>query len=277
MRAAGNVSGVVSASAIAWEPTTNTWLNLAALVQPRARVAGDTTGASTNIIGGRTPAGDFTGSQDNQVYVCNAATQTATVSPTRTATATNTAVPSTATSTYTPTFTPTDTPTDTPTGIASGTPTNTPTNTPTDTPTDTPTSLATDTYTPVPTDTAMSTATNTPTETPANTATDIATPSLTSTSTPTPATQLVGHLTWQGPLSQPSTRQQLPVTLTLCVSGTPTSYKRDHRPLRLLHGHYFRWQRAPTTVGQGSQQYLAVSGTATLSGGRTPRRWRWAS
>src|SRR4051794_34492608 len=43
--------------------------------------------------------------------------------------------------------------------------------------------------------------------------------------TPTPVQALlVGHVTWQGPPAQPSAGQQLPITLTLCVSGTPTAY-----------------------------------------------------
>src|SRR4051812_40648068 len=39
--------------------------------------------------------------------------------------------------------------------------------------------------------------------------------------TGTPAALLVGHVTWQGPLPQPSTHQQLPLTLTLHLDTNP--------------------------------------------------------
>jgi hypothetical protein len=35
---------------------------------------------------------------------------------------------------------------------------------------------------------------------------------------------LVGHVIWQGRPAQPSALQQLPLTLTLTLDGTPTSY-----------------------------------------------------
>src|SRR5206468_984275 len=44
------------------------------------------------------------------------------------------------------------------------------------------------------------------------------------TNTPTPAGVIVGHVTWQG-IPQPDARNNgITATLSLCVSGTPTSY-----------------------------------------------------
>ena len=96
---------------------------------------------------------------------------------------------------------------------------------------------------------------STPTPTPAST------PGL----TPTPAASLlVGHLTWQGPLAQPNARQQLPLTLSLCVGGTPANYSMTTDSsgfftvtLSLPSGSYNWRAKGP--------KYLATAGTATLT------------
>jgi len=110
--------------------------------------------------------------------------------------------------------------------------------------------------------------------TPAATATSTATPSSTVTPTPsatstnTPGVVLVGHVNWQGPPAQPSTRQQLPITLTLCVAGTPAVYGATTDSSGfftvttvLPSGSYNWWAKGP--------KYLATSGTSTLAGGGT--------
>ena len=106
------------------------------------------------------------------------------------------------------------------------------------------------------------------TSTPTPTNTPTATPSTTPTSTPTPVTLLVGHVTWQGPPAQPNVRQQLPITITLCVSGTPISYGATTNSsgfftvtASLPSGSYNWRVKGP--------KYLATSGTASLAGGGT--------
>jgi len=106
--AGGDVNFATSNSAIAWDPATNTWSNLANMVQARDYLAGTTAGQSFYAV-----AGDFgpgTPTNDNQQYT---ETPCATPTPTPTATATPTAT-STATATPTPTPTPTPTSTSTP-------------------------------------------------------------------------------------------------------------------------------------------------------------------
>jgi hypothetical protein len=136
--AGGDVNFAISTSAIAWDPGTNTWSNLANMVQARDYLAGATAGQSFYALAGNSAPG--TPTNDNQQY-----TETPCASPTPTATATPTATP-TASSTATATATPTPTPT--PAVTATATPTVTPTATPTVTPTATPTPTPTPTSTP---------------------------------------------------------------------------------------------------------------------------------
>ena len=74
-----------------------------------------------------------------------------------------------------------------------------------------------------PTNTALPTDTPTDTPVPTDTFTPTAVPTSTPTFTPGPAI-FVGHVTWQGPPAQPSTGQQLPITLTLKMGATEINY-----------------------------------------------------
>ncbi len=110
-----------------------------------------------------------------------------------------------------------------------------------------------------PSNTLTATRTNTSTVVPVTTATTL-------TSTPAPAGVLVGHVVWQGPPAQPSARQQLPYTLTLCVAGNSVSYSGVTDA-----GGFFT---VTTGLANGSYnwrikgpRYLANAGTLTLSSG----------
>src|SRR5215831_3586670 len=95
--AGGDVNFGVSTSAIAWDPGTNTWNNLADMVQARDYLAGATAGQSFFAVAGS--SGPGTGTSDNQQYTETCATPTPTSTPT------------------TPTPSPTPTPTPSPTPI----------------------------------------------------------------------------------------------------------------------------------------------------------------
>ena len=88
-------------------------------------------------------------------------------------------------------------------------------------------------YTGPPMSTATPTISATPTATPTRipkpsdtvvAATKTTTPTSTPTGTPTGAYWLVGHVTWQGRPAQPSSLQQLPITLTLKQGNTEVNY-----------------------------------------------------
>jgi hypothetical protein len=147
-------------------------------------------------------------------------------------------------------------------GCAGGTatPTNTPlaTNTPTDTPTDTPT------FTPAITDTP----TDTPSNTPSNTATNTAT--RTPTNTPIPAGVLVAHVVWQARGTQPSSLQQMPITLTLKSGATEVNY-----PIQVTDPSGF-FTTTVSTLPPGTYNwrvkgpsYLSTAGVVTMPGGTT--------
>src|SRR5262249_38607631 len=137
--AGGDVNFVISTSAIAWDPATNTWCDLPNMIQARDYLAGATAGQSFYAVAGGSAPG--TGTNDNQQYTetgLATPTPTPTATPTTTATSSATTTPtSTATASSTTTATPTSTPT--PTVMPSLTPTTTPTLTPTSTPRVTPT------------------------------------------------------------------------------------------------------------------------------------------
>jgi hypothetical protein len=122
--AGGDVNFATSTSAIAWDPATNTWTNLANMIQPRDLLAGATAGQSFYAVAGNSAPG--TGTNDNQQY-----TESGCATPTPTATATATA---SSTATMTPTPTPALTPTVTPTSTTTPTPTPTATSSATSTP-----------------------------------------------------------------------------------------------------------------------------------------------
>lgn len=117
------------------------------------------------------------------------------------------------------------------------------------------------------------TPTNTPlaTNTPTNTGTPTNTPTYTNTPTNTPTATspavLVGHVAWEGPAAQPSSRQQLPITLTLKLGTTEANYTgltTDAAgfftvPVHTLPNDLYSWRvKGP--------RYLATSGTVDLKG-----------
>ena len=77
--AGGDVNFAISTSAIAWDPVTNTWSDLANMVQARDYLAGATAGQSFYAVAGNSVPGSPT--NDNQQYTetaCGAPTPTAT-------------------------------------------------------------------------------------------------------------------------------------------------------------------------------------------------------
>lgn len=78
---------------------------------------------------------------------------------------------------------------------------------------------------------------------------------------------LVGHVTWEGRPPQPHAANQLPITLTLSLSATTTSYINEQTDARgvftvpvttLPNGSYNWWAKGP--------QFLATGGTVALTG-----------
>ncbi len=80
--AGGDVNFAISNSAIAWDPTTNTWNNLPNMVQTRDYLAGATAGQSFYAVAGNSAPG--TPTNDNQQYTetCATPTPTPTATPT---------------------------------------------------------------------------------------------------------------------------------------------------------------------------------------------------
>ena len=74
----GNPSANISNSVISWDATTNTWLNLPDMLQPRALMAGAVLNGSLFVIAGRPPVINFIGSNDNQKLNCPPPTFTVT-------------------------------------------------------------------------------------------------------------------------------------------------------------------------------------------------------
>jgi hypothetical protein len=119
--AGGDVNFAISNSAIAWDPGSNTWSEVANMIQARDYLAGAVAGQSFYAVAGNSGVG--TPADDNQQYTeipCATPTPTATASATPTATL----VPSpTVTVTPPPTASPTTTITPTPTTPPRVTPT----------------------------------------------------------------------------------------------------------------------------------------------------------
>jgi len=80
--AGGDVNFAISTSAIAWDPATNTWTNLANMVQARDYLAGATAGQSFYAVAGNSAPGTPTG--DNQQYTEIPCGATPTPTPTST-------------------------------------------------------------------------------------------------------------------------------------------------------------------------------------------------
>jgi N-acetylneuraminic acid mutarotase len=81
--AGGDVNFAISTNAIAWDPATNTWSNLANMVQARDYLAGATAGQSFYAVAGNSAPG--TPTNDNQQYTempCATPTPTPTATPT---------------------------------------------------------------------------------------------------------------------------------------------------------------------------------------------------
>ena len=104
---------------------------------------------------------------------------------------------------------------------------------------------------------------------PSPTSTPTRTPTATNTPTPTvtPWIRLVGHVTWQGRPAQPNALNQLPITLTLQLSGNETHYPNLTTDTSgfftvsvqtLPNGMYNWWVKGP--------RYLAANGTVNLTG-----------
>ncbi len=108
--------------------------------------------------------------------------------------------------------------------------------------------------------------TATPTSTPSPTWTATQTPIPIATDTPIPAPMLVGHVTWQGRSAQPSTLQQLPITLSLKSETTEVNYANQ------TTGADGTFTVSTQGLAPGSYswrvkgaKYLANSGSVTLS------------
>jgi N-acetylneuraminic acid mutarotase len=80
--AGGDVNFAISTSAIAWDPATNTWSNLANMIQARDYLAGATAGQSFYAIAGNSAPGTPTGNNQQYTEIPCGATPT----PTPTAT-----------------------------------------------------------------------------------------------------------------------------------------------------------------------------------------------
>jgi hypothetical protein len=88
--AGGDVNFAPSTSAIAWDPTTNTWCDVPNMVQARDYLAGATTGQAFYAVAGASAPG--TGTNDNQQYI-EQGFDTPTPTPTATPTASSTSTP----------------------------------------------------------------------------------------------------------------------------------------------------------------------------------------
>lgn len=105
-------------------------------------------------------------------------------------------------------------------------------------------------------------------------------PSATPTSTPTATVEsiLIGHITWQGRPTQPNTRQQLPITVTLKSSSTEVNYSNQTTdasgfftlPVSGLSSGTYNWRAKSAQIGSSPPEYnpgfLATSGSLVLAG-----------
>ena len=68
--AGGYVNDIIDNSAIAWDPTSNTWSAIDPMPQAEARSDGDAIGGTAlYVVGGRTPTDSFVGSNFNQRWM----------------------------------------------------------------------------------------------------------------------------------------------------------------------------------------------------------------
>ncbi len=74
----GTATANISTSAVAWHPTSNTWLTLSAMSAERARMTGGVLSGSMHVIGGRSVASPgFNGTSENQKLTLTAAASAA--------------------------------------------------------------------------------------------------------------------------------------------------------------------------------------------------------
>ncbi len=66
----GTAAANLSAAVTQWNPTTNTWSDLPSMLQARARMSGSVVNGAFHVIGGRSSAGGFAGTNDNQRLFC---------------------------------------------------------------------------------------------------------------------------------------------------------------------------------------------------------------
>ena len=70
----GTAAANLSATAIEWDPMANVWNTLPSMAQARSRMTGAVLNGSFYVIGGRSSAGGFGGTADNQKLFCIPAT-----------------------------------------------------------------------------------------------------------------------------------------------------------------------------------------------------------
>jgi len=68
--AGGTATANLSATAIKWDPVSNTWGSVPDMLAARARMTGAVIGSAFHVIGGRSSAGGFNGTNDNQRLFC---------------------------------------------------------------------------------------------------------------------------------------------------------------------------------------------------------------
>jgi len=71
----GSLAANLSNTAVKWDPATNTWSDLPNMSQARARMTGAVLNGSFYVVGGRSSAGGFAGTTDNQKLFCVDTTQ----------------------------------------------------------------------------------------------------------------------------------------------------------------------------------------------------------
>ncbi|HQZ81998.1 MAG TPA: FG-GAP-like repeat-containing protein [Pyrinomonadaceae bacterium] len=66
----GTATANLSATAVKWDPVANSWSSLPDMMAARARMTGAVIGNAFHVIGGRSSAGGFNGTNDNQRLFC---------------------------------------------------------------------------------------------------------------------------------------------------------------------------------------------------------------
>ncbi|HMJ08993.1 MAG TPA: kelch repeat-containing protein, partial [Pyrinomonadaceae bacterium] len=66
----GTAASNLSNGVVKWDPVTNTWADLPNMLQARSRMTGSVLNGAFHVIGGRSSAGGFAGTNDNQRLFC---------------------------------------------------------------------------------------------------------------------------------------------------------------------------------------------------------------